>query len=578
MFSRAVSLGEDNLSKQQLTESPSPNVTNASHAQITLKKYSPDEYYPSKLISDNLPGPLKPLVDIFQYVWPLLCPGDSKCSRMFSPISAILNSPIPANREKSKGPQPPRYSNTWTDEPTHVAKLIANVSDIRDERFVVHSALLPTSDAKAREAERRKAEGHDGIHGWVDSRVDTLLDTPLEQDDSDTKSLNAGRNVYSIDCEMCRTEGDIAELTRISVVDWDRNVVMDELVKPDKPITNYLTQFSGMTKKKLDPITTRLEDIQQKLLDLLTPQTILVGHSLQADLEAVKMTHPYLIDTTLLYPHPKGPPIRSSLKFLAQKYLSREIQKGASGHDSIEDARAALDLVRLKCQRGAQWGTSEANEESIFKRLKRSHHPGDTENPAHNGAVVDWGFPLRGYGSVADVCVECKNDFDVVKGVCQAANNQLDKPSGPAGANFIWGRMRGLEAYRGWWNKTSTPDNEELREKARAHFKASEDSLHDPTGNSTSKDARLGIAVTETVSHIKSIYESLPPCTGFMVYSGTGDPMEYRRLVEIQSQYRKEFLVKKWDELSVHWTDAEEQGKKAACNKARNGIGFVTIK
>ena len=30
-------------------------------------------------------------------------------------------------------------------------------------------------------------------------------------------------------------------LTRISIVGWDGTVIMDELVKPDKPIIDYLT-------------------------------------------------------------------------------------------------------------------------------------------------------------------------------------------------------------------------------------------------------------------------------------------------------------------------------------------------
>ena len=66
--------------------------------------------------------------------------------------------------------------------------------------------------------------------------------------------------------------------------------------------------------------------------------------------------------------------MKSSLKWLAQKYLSREIRnrQGQVGHDSVEDALACLDLVKQKCEKGKAWGTSEASGESIFKRLRRS--------------------------------------------------------------------------------------------------------------------------------------------------------------------------------------------------------------
>jgi len=93
----------------------------------------------------------------------------------------------------------------------------------------------------------------------------------------------------------------------------------------------------------LAPVTTTLSDIQKKLLSILHPRTILIGHSLNSDLTALKITHPFIIDTALLYPHPRGPPLKSSLKWLAKKYLNREIQKGhgttgpGAGHDSSED-------------------------------------------------------------------------------------------------------------------------------------------------------------------------------------------------------------------------------------------------
>ena len=42
----------------------------------------------------------------------------------------------------------------------------------------------------------------------------------------------------------------------------------------------------------------------------------------------------------------QGPPLRSKLSYLAEKYLKRMIQTGS--HDSVQDARAAMDLTLLK--------------------------------------------------------------------------------------------------------------------------------------------------------------------------------------------------------------------------------------
>ncbi|VUC21694.1 unnamed protein product, partial [Clonostachys rosea] len=77
-----------------------------------------------------------------------------------------------------------------------------------------------------------------------------------------------------------------------------------------------------------------------------------------------------------------------------------------------------------------------------------------------------------------------------------------------------------------------------------------------------------------------TIYEALPPCTAFIVYSGSGDPREMARLQQMQAQWRKEYNTpgSKWDQLSVKWTDVEEQALKKAAQRARAGIGFIGVK
>ncbi|KAK8213481.1 hypothetical protein M8818_002783 [Zalaria obscura] len=547
---------------------------------------SPDDYYPVKLVSQKLPAPLEPLTEVFPHIWPIKTPGDF--SRMHSPLYAMLNSALPKSKEekKTKGPQFPAEGKNWQNKRTPVTEFIATRDELLENGFALHPAHLHTQAQQELEAARRHKNVQTAADGWIDMLdITSLSEGDVPSSSVDAGSVTAGRNVLVVDCEMVTTTTDKFALGRISLIDWSGAIIMDELVKPPDPIRDYLTPYSGLTKEVLDPVTTTLEDIHAKLRTLLTPQTILAGHSLDSDLRALKMSYPFVIDTALLFPHPKGPPQKSSLKWLSQKYLNRAIQnRGPAGHDSVEDAKASLDLIKQKCEKGRAWGTPDATGESIFKRLAR-YEGGRT------GAVVDWGDPTKGYGGAAEVAIACENDGDVVEGVKRAVAGEEggDVPKG--GVDFIWARLRELEAVRGWWNKTKSPDaaerlartladnaqegNGTLTEKAE---EKDDDAATAEGATSNPSSTALSTAVSKTVSAIQQIWASLPERTAFIVYSGSGDPRELRRMQALNQEFKTAYRTMKWDELPVKWTDVEEQQLKKAAMEARSGVGFIAVK
>uniref|UniRef100_A0A8C4VHY9 RNA exonuclease 5 n=1 Tax=Falco tinnunculus TaxID=100819 RepID=A0A8C4VHY9_FALTI len=168
--------------------------------------------------------------------------------------------------------------------------------------------------------------------------------TECDQQRTDSSPL------FGLDCEMCLTaKGN--EVTRVSLVDAQGQCLLNELVKPESTVLNYRTRFSGITKKMLLPVKTTLSDIQTRLKKLLPNDAVLVGHSLNADLQALEMIHPSVIDTSLLFARNEGR--RFKLKFLAKAVLGKEIQcEQMLGHDPAEDARAALELAQFFIEQG----------------------------------------------------------------------------------------------------------------------------------------------------------------------------------------------------------------------------------
>ncbi|XP_034240509.1 RNA exonuclease 1 homolog [Thrips palmi] len=159
--------------------------------------------------------------------------------------------------------------------------------------------------------------------------------------------MESNPGIYALDCEMCYTTAGI-ELTRVTVIKEDLSVAYETLVKPANKILDYNTRFSGITEEDLKGVTTSILQVQATLLGMFCDKTILVGHSLESDLKALKLIHPTVVDSSVVFPHKMGPPKKRALRNLAGEYLKKIIQNDVGGHDSKEDAVAALELILWK--------------------------------------------------------------------------------------------------------------------------------------------------------------------------------------------------------------------------------------
>ncbi|KAL0108513.1 hypothetical protein PUN28_015210 [Cardiocondyla obscurior] len=170
------------------------------------------------------------------------------------------------------------------------------------------------------------------------------------------KETTSTSPMFGLDCEMCLTTSGNLELTRISIVDESMNVIYDTLVKPENPITNYLTRYSGITESMLQDVTVTLHDVQQKLRTLLPSDAILVGQSLNSDLHTLKMMHPYIIDTSVIFNLTGDRYRKTKLQILAREFLGEIIQDNKDGHCSTEDSKASMKLVKLKLANSVDYG------------------------------------------------------------------------------------------------------------------------------------------------------------------------------------------------------------------------------
>ncbi|KAL6551751.1 hypothetical protein OROGR_007905 [Orobanche gracilis] len=177
--------------------------------------------------------------------------------------------------------------------------------------------------------------------------------------------------LIAIDCEMVLCEDGTEALVKVCAVDHNLQVMLDEVVNPNKAIADYRTEITGISAKHLAGVTHSLNDVQIFLKKLLSRGTILIGHSVNNDLQALKVDHKIVIDTSYIFKCASGPTNRKpSLSLLCKAILGYELRKKGHPHNCLDDACAAMKLVLARLD-GRTDGviTDEAEELDVAKLL-----------------------------------------------------------------------------------------------------------------------------------------------------------------------------------------------------------------
>ncbi|XP_057481296.1 small RNA degrading nuclease 1-like [Actinidia eriantha] len=168
-----------------------------------------------------------------------------------------------------------------------------------------------------------------------------------------SKKLKTMRStaLIAIDCEMVLCEDGTEALVNVCVVDRNLKVELNELVNPNKAVADYRSEITGLTAKDLDGVTCSVADIQKSMKKLLSHGAILVGHSLNNDLQVLKVDHARVIDTSLIFKYENGANFRRpSLNNLCKAVLGYEVRKNGAPHNCLDDACAAMKLVLAKIE------------------------------------------------------------------------------------------------------------------------------------------------------------------------------------------------------------------------------------
>ncbi|NWX67259.1 I20L2 protein, partial [Promerops cafer] len=159
--------------------------------------------------------------------------------------------------------------------------------------------------------------------------------------------------LVAVDCEMVGTGpgGRTSALARCSIVTYEGDIVYDEYVRPEAPIVDYRTRWSGIRRQHMDGAVP-FRRARQQVLRILAGKVV-VGHAIHNDFKALRYSHPKALtrDTShipLLNRRAGFPEnVSISLKRLTKALLNQDIQVGKSGHSSVEDARATMELYKV---------------------------------------------------------------------------------------------------------------------------------------------------------------------------------------------------------------------------------------
>lgn len=326
--------------------------------------------------------------------------------------------------------------------------------------------------------------------------------------------------MFGLDCEMCKTVKAENELARVSIVDENYESVYETLVRPTNRIVDYLTAWSGITKEMMQDVTKTLQEVQEEVKNVLPPDAILVGQSLNCDLSAMKLMHPYVIDTSVIFNLTGDRNRKSKLQMLAKTFLGEDIQMNASlGHSSIEDSTASLKLTKLKLSKDIYYG--DCALQTKRKIEDSTNYTGIVNTPTGPADDKEVATTLLSHAlkrqKKAAIITSSSTDFDLKKFYSRNQFEMLQNEGGDS-------PQHGIQHHK-------EPSAKKVINKTRevivdndfnlSHFNILEDFLHegDENGDATA-DEKIVKSIDQVDKWIEKVWDSVAHNGLFVVIFG----------------------------------------------------------
>lgn len=257
------------------------------------------------------------------------------------------------------------------------------------------------------------------------------------------------------------------------------------------------------------------------------------------------------------------------------------------GHDPEEDARACVDLLKLKLEYGPGFGEFKVDYESIFERMGRcaardamgGRTGGVGGAERIKSAVVDHGNPGVMHGAKATSAIGCKTDDEVLEGLLGVIPTH----------QFTYGRFLGLAnalgCKRSFGLTTWTFELFFFFPYIGITPKAPSDTTVplQTTVDPPLSPAELAPILSNLNHHLQALHDALPPRTALVIFTGHSDPRKMSLLNARKNAFESAIKSGKGidevvKEMGLSWTTADSRELEDAVELARRGLVFLGIK